>query len=223
MCGRYYLKSEKNVIVNEFNIYEVISEDIKPDYNIAPGRNVLCVVRNHHNKLVSMRWGLIPSWAKDEKIANRTINARAESLIEKPSFLKPFQSQRCLIIADGFYEWQKDAPRKIPYAITLKNNKPFAFAGLYDHWQSPDHEIITTCTIITTKANQLLASIHNRMPVILPKTAYDIWLDKNFQDIRKLSSFLIPFDDSQMHIYEVSDSVNSVKNNSPSLIQPVNK
>lgn len=222
MCGRYWLKSEKKKIVNEFNIYEVMA-DVKPDYNITPGRNVLCITKNGNNKLVSMRWGLIPSWAKDEKIAYRTINARAESLIEKPSFLRPFQSQRCLIIADGFYEWQKDAHRKIPYAITLKNNKPFAFAGLYDHWQSPDNEIIATCTIITTKANQLLASIHNRMPVILPKTAYEIWLDKNFQDIKKLSSLLIPFDDLQMHIYQVSDLVNSVKNNSPSLLQPANK
>jgi len=222
MCGRYWLKSEKNVIVNEFNIYEVMAE-VKQDYNITPGRNVLCVTRNGHNKLVSMRWGLIPSWAKDKQIGYRTINARAESVSEKPSFLRPFQSQRCLVIADGFYEWQKVGTKKTPFAIKLKDDKLFAFAGLYDRWQSDQNDIITSCTIITTESNELLAPIHNRMPVILPKDAYDIWLDKSCKDTNKLMNFLIPYKTDEMQASEISSLVNSPKNNSPELIKPLGK
>lgn len=210
------------MIVNEFNIYEVLA-DVKPDYNITPGRNVLCVTRNGNNKLVSMRWGLIPSWAKDEQIGYRTINARAETLAEKPSFLRPFQTQRCLVIADGFYEWQKIGAKKTPFAIKLKNEQPFGFAGLYDKWQSNEGEIITSCTIITTEPNSLLAPIHNRMPAILTAEARDIWLDKDVKDTRKLMPLLIPYDAIAMQAYEVSDLVNSVKNNSPNLIKPLGK
>jgi len=233
MCGRYWLKSEKKVIVNEFNIYEVVTE-VKPDYNITPGRNVLCVTKNGNNKLVSMRWGLIPSWAKDEQIGYRTINARAESLSEKPSFLRPFQTQRCLVIADGFYEWsnvakgsadgaRKQGKDKTPLAVRLKNKKPFGFAGLYDRWQSPKGELITSCTIITTEPNELISPIHNRMPAILTTDAREIWLDRNLSDPYKLMSLLIPFDADEMESYEVSSLVNSVKNNSPNLIEPVGK
>lgn len=222
MCGRYWLKSEKKVIVNEFNIYEVMTE-VKSDYNITPGRNVLCVTRNGNNKLVLMRWGLIPSWAKDEQIGYRTINARAESVAQKPSFLRPFQNQRCLVIADGFYEWQKTGSKKTPFAIRLKDNKPFGFAGLYDKWQSPEGDIITSCTIITTEPNELLAPIHNRMPVILPKDTYDIWLDKNQKDINKLISWLTPYNTNDMQVYEISPLVNSPKNNDPTLIKPLGK
>ncbi len=247
MCGRYWLKSEKKVLINEFNIYEVMADD-KSDYNITPGRNVLCVTRqdsplamtvgnknnnlNHpksddvascigHNKLVSMRWGLIPSWAKDEQIGYRTINARAETLTEKPSFLRPFQTQRCLVIADGFYEWRKEIKKKTPLAVRLKNNRPFGFAGLYDKWQSPKGDLITSCTIITTEPNELVASIHNRMPAILTVDAREIWLDRNLSDPYKLMSLLIPFDADEMESYEVSALVNSVKNNSPNLIEPL--
>ena len=222
MCGRYWLKSEKKVIINEFNVYEVRTE-VKPDYNITPGRNVLCVTKNGNNKLVSMRWGLIPSWAKDEQIGYRTINARTETLTEKPSFLRPFQNQRCLIIADGFYEWRKQVTRKTPLAIKQKNNKPFGFAGLYDQWQSPEGNLITSCTIITTEPNELISPIHDRMPAILNPEAYDIWLDKNTGDPQKLLSLLIPYNSKEMEAYEVSLLVNSPKNNSPDLIKPVGK
>jgi putative SOS response-associated peptidase YedK len=222
MCGRYWLKSEKNVIVNEFNIYEVMA-DVKQDYNITPGRNVLCVTRNGHNKLVSMRWGLIPSWAKDEQIGFRTINARAETLAEKPTFLRPFQTQRCLVIADGFYEWQKIGPKKTPFAVKLKHDKPFGFAGLYDRWQSDQNELITSCTIITTEPNSLLAPIHNRMPVILSKDAYNVWLDNTLKDTNKLMDLLIPYKIDEMEVYEISSLVNSVKNNSPDLLKPAGK
>ena len=149
MCGRYWLKSEKKVIVNEFNIYEVVA-DVKSDYNITPGRNVLCVTKNGHNKLVSMRWGLIPSWAKDEQIGYRTINARAESLTEKPSFLKPFQTQRCLVIADGFYEWSNVAnlvsPKASAVAQGTKKKKTRSFIGIYS---GATHHI-SYCSVIAS-------------------------------------------------------------------------
>jgi putative SOS response-associated peptidase YedK len=181
----------------------------------------------------------------DEQIGYRTINARAETLVEKPSFLRPFQTQRCLVIADGFYEWsnvanlvspkasavaqgsadgaRKEAKKKTPLAVRLKNNKPFGFAGLYDMWHSPEDDIITSCTIITTEPNELIATIHNRMPAILSPDIYDIWLDKNLDDTRRLMSLLIPYDSNKMEAYEVSALVNSVENNSPKLIEPVGK
>ncbi len=220
MCGRYWLKSEKKIIVNEFNIYEVAA-DVKPDYNITPGRNVLCVTENGHNKLVSFRWGLIPSWAKDEQIGYKMINARAETLLEKPSFLKPFQTQRCLVIADGFYEWRKTTAQKIPMAFRMKNEKPFGFAGLYDRWQSSENEIITSCTIITTNANELVAPIHNRMPVILRADDYELWLDNKINNTVKLTPLLKPFESKIMESYEVSSLVNSVKYNSSDAIKPI--
>lgn len=220
MCGRYWFKSDKKVIVNEFNVYEVMTE-VRPNYNVAPSQNVLCVTRNGHNRLVSMRWGLVPSWAKDAQIGFKMINARAETLVQKPSFLKPLQSQRCLIIADGFYEWRKTAPVKTPLAFQLKSHKPFGFAGLYDRWQSPDDETITSCSIITTDANDLIAPIHNRMPVILPADTYEIWLDSKITSPSKLLPLLKPFDSSVMESYEVSTQVNSVKYNNPDAIKPV--
>jgi putative SOS response-associated peptidase YedK len=222
MCGRYWLKSEKKVIINEFNIYEVLT-DVKPDYNITPSRNVLCVTKNGNNKLVSMRWGLIPHWAKDEKIGFRTINARADTLAEKPTFLKPFQSQRCLIVADGYYEWRKQGAQKTPLAFQLKSHKPFGFAGLYDRWQSPNNDIIVSCTIVTTEPNKLTTPIHNRMPAILSSKAYDVWLDKNIHDLQKLLSLLVPYNSEEMEAYEVSSMVNSPQNNNPNLIKPVGK
>ena len=220
MCGRYWVNRMKKVIVNEFNVYEVAT-DVKPDYNITPGRLVLCVMKNGHNKLVSFRWGLIPSWAKDPQIGYKMVNARAETLIEKPSFFKPFQTQRCLVVADGFYEWRKEGREKIPLAIRLRNDKPFAFAGLYDRWQSPENELITSCTIITTTPNELLAPIHNPIPAILTPEARESWLDNTITNPLKLIPLLKPYNAQEMEAYEVSSQVNSVKNNNPDLIKPV--
>ena len=151
------------------------------------------------------------------------INARAETLIHKPSFSKPFKTQRCLVVADGFFEWQKNLGKKIPFYIHLRSKKPFGFAGLYDTWESPEGESITTCTIITTTPNELIAPMHDRMPVILRPEAREIWLDKEISEPEKLLTLLNPYKASEMVAYEVSPLCNSVKNNIPDCIKPIVK
>jgi putative SOS response-associated peptidase YedK len=222
MCGRFAKTSDEETIVSEFNIFEVVKRT-ELNFNVAPGQDTACVVKNGKNRLVSFRWGLIPSWAEDPKIGFRTINARAETLIQKPSFARPFKTQRCLIVADGFYEWQKSQGKKIPFFIHLRSKRPFGFAGLYDTWHSPEGEAITTCTIITTLPNELIAPMHDRMPVILKKEDREIWLDKNISDPVQLLPLLKPFPATEMTAYEVSPLCNSVKNNSPDCIRPVKK
>jgi putative SOS response-associated peptidase YedK len=222
MCGRFVRKSSLTEITDEFSIDE-IQWAWEPSYNIAPGQDIAVVIRNGKNQLVACRWGLIPWWAKDETIGYKMINARAETLAEKRSFAKPFRSQRCLIIADGFYEWQKheqDA-RKTPIYVRLRSGRPFGFAGIYDRWKSKDDKRIMSCTIITTEPNSLLKSIHNRMPVIIEPDSRDIWLDKDMQDIDRLTALLKPYETGSMEAYEVSSLVNSPKNNRPDLINPV--
>jgi putative SOS response-associated peptidase YedK len=221
MCGRFIIKSDLKQIQLAFNIDQVNTE-VKPSYNVAPTQPVVTVVqRDGQNILEEMRWGLIPVWAKDASIGYKMINARAESVSEKASFKRPLKNRRCLIVADGFYEWQTDGSRKIPMFIRLKSNKPFGFAGLYDVWKSPDGEWITSCAIITTTPNGLMESIHNRMPVILPKKAYELWLDPSNQDLEELGALLQAYPADEMEAYQVSRLVNSPKNNSPELIRPV--
>ncbi len=184
MCGRFTFASGFETAINEFRIDEVNIE-FKPSFNIAPTQKV-AVILNQQGKrsLVSFRWGLIPSWAKNESIGNRLINARAETIADKRIFRQAFVKRRCLILADGFYEWKKGSKRKVPIYVRLKSGKPFCFAGLWEMWTPPSSdnhkqtsEPIQTCTIITTEPNDLLAEIHNRMPVILTCEATDIWLD----------------------------------------------
>ena len=169
------------------------------------------------------RWGLIPSWAKDSSIGFRLINARGETVAEKPSFKTAFKKRRCLILANGFYEWQKREKMKTPVYSRLKTNKPFGFAGLYETWISPDEQELHTCTIITTEANELLQPIHNRMPVIVPKDQEDIWLDANVSKITHVFSILKPYAHHEMEAYEVSTFVNSPQHNSPDCITPVSE
>lgn len=163
-------------------------------------------VNHEGNEAVLMRWGLIPSWAKDPKIGYKMINARSESILEKPSFKKPFLSQRCLIPASGFYEWQHLDNKKIPYYFKLKDQDLFAFAGLYDEWKDPEGYPLKTFTIITTEPNEVVAPIHNRMPVILPEKSEDIWLDHTISDPQKLLSLLTPYKNSEMILEKLSPS-----------------
>jgi putative SOS response-associated peptidase YedK len=169
------------------------------------------------------KWGLIPSWSKDPSIGDRMINARAESLAEKPSFRNAYRRRRCLILADGFYEWKQDPGMKSkqPMYIRLKNDQPFAFAGLWEIWKSPDETEVRSCTIITTVPNSLLEPIHNRMPVILPAEAYDIWLAREDRQPEQLNNLLVPYPPSEMVAYSVSRMVNKPEFDSPELIQPV--
>ena len=168
-----------------------------------------------------LRWGLIPSWAKEEAIGNRMINARAETIAEKPSFKRALQKRRCLVIADGFYEWKAEGKKKTPMFIALRSRAPFGFAGLWEIWKAPSGEAIHSCTIITTTPNKLMESIHNRMPVILPREAETAWLDRTVDDPQKLLPLLVPYPDKEMTAYEVSLLVNSPRNDVPACIEPV--
>jgi putative SOS response-associated peptidase YedK len=194
-----------------------------PRYNVAPTQDVAVIYDESPNTLSSARWGLIPSWSKDPGIGARMINARAETLDEKPTFRGILKKRRCLIPADGFYEWSKnDDNTKTPIRITLKNGEPFALAGLWDVWKTPEGQWLKTCTIITTSPNALMESIHNRMPVLLTRDAEGEWMNKANDDPGYLKSLLLPYPAELMKAYEVSKRVNNVKNDEPSLVAPVN-
>jgi len=189
----------------------------EPRYNIAPGQTMPVLIGRDGRELALMKWGLVPSWAKEESIGYKMINARSESISEKPSFRKPLQSQRCLVPADAYYEWMKTpgSRHKRPFRFSLKNDEPFGFAGLWDIWKKPDREELFSYTIITTSANDLAKPIHYRMPVVLQPRDEEMWLDCGFRDTDRLVSLLQPYPSSEMKCYEVSTLVNSPRNDSP--------
>ena len=194
--------SDLSVITDDFNVQEV-SASFTPSRNISPGQHIPAVIRrDDKNILVTFLWGLIPSWSKDTSIGAKLINARAETVNEKPSFKNAFQKRRCLIVADGFYEWKKDGKKKIPYYFYLKSGKPFGFAGLYESWFSPEKKQMDTCTIITTQANSLVRPIHERMPVIIPKKQEEIWLKNKMTDTPSLLEVLKPYPAEDMTMVE---------------------
>lgn len=220
MCGRFSLGVNLDDLIEAFPDF-TFPPETEPRYNIAPTQNVMVVPNNTAGHVSFFRWGLIPSWAKDPAIGNRMINARAETLGEKPSFRAAYLRRRCLILADGFYEWQA-IPRsktKQPMYVQLASKQPFAFAGLWELWR-PDDTPILSCTIITTEPNALLAPIHNRMPVILPLEAYDLWLDPTEQKPAALNHLLKPYPADLMTAYPVSRLVNSPSNDVPACIIP---
>ena len=225
MCGRFTLFADFNEIINRFAIEAAIEEELfNPSYNIAPSHSVLSVIYDgQKNRLGYLKWGLIPPWAKDEKIGFKLINARAETIAEKPSFRDAFKKRRCLIIADSFYEWKRssDDKTKTPMRIKLKDNQLFAMAGLWERWKAPLGKTIYSCSVITTAPNRLMEDIHNRMPVILTPENEKVWLNPNTTDLNQLHQLLKPLSEDLMEAYEVSNLVNSPKNNSPNLIQPI--
>ncbi len=191
-----------------------------PSYNIAPTQEVAAMVEEDETRKLEMfRWGLIPSWAKDPSIGNKMINARAETVSEKPSFRSAFKKRRCLIVADGFYEWQKTDNGKQPFYVRMKDSSPFAFAGLWETWDKEGEEV-RSCSIITTDANDLMNEIHHRMPVILPPETYGVWLDRGFEEREAFSNMLRPYPSDEMEAYPVSRRVNKPANNEPSVIEP---
>lgn len=224
MCGRFTLRTPTETVAA---LFEGLSfPERVPRYNIAPTQNVLCVRQDKQGRseAVDLRWGLVPSWAKDLKMGARMINARGETVAEKPSFRAAFKRRRCLVLADGFYEWKKTENGKQPYYITLLDEQPFCFAGLWEAWQdksTDDSTVIQSCTVITTSANELMQPLHDRMPVILPPKHYDLWLDREFADRESLEQMVVPFSSDEMKAVAVSTIVNKATNETPECVQPV--
>lgn len=221
MCGRFTITLEPAFFQQELDLGKIPSEWI-PRYNTAPTQEVPVVRDSNARDVDMLRWGLIPFWAKDESIGYKLINARSETLAEKPSFRSAFAKRRCLILADGFYEWQKAASKggqKVPFRFMLKDKKPFTFAGLWESWQSPDKNEIISCTIITCEANEVVGKIHDRMPVILDKDNCWKWLEDSPE--KDLTALLKPYPHEGMEAYTVSTRVNNPRIEDPQLIQPI--
>lgn len=219
MCGRFTLMADSETLRQAFEVDS--APPLTPRYNIAPTQPVAAVIAADDKRMLELfRWGLIPSWAKDPAIGNRMINARAETVAEKPAFRAALKRRRCLIPADGFYEWKAEGRKKTPMYIQLKDGDPFAFAGLWEAWQSPDGDLVKSCTLITTTPNPLMEKIHDRMPVILPPSAYEAWLGPGELPATKLQSLLKPFAASKMKAAAVSTLVNNPANDLPECIVP---
>jgi putative SOS response-associated peptidase YedK len=221
MCGRFTQRTRLNEWLRFYSLESQLHWE--PRFNIAPSQPVLAIRHDplgDHQELATLRWGLIPSWTDDISMGNRLINARAETLITKPSFQSALKSRRCLVIADGFYEWKKSGKNKQPYFIQMADERPFVFAGLWDRW-AKSSPAIESCTIITTTPNALVADIHDRMPVILAEAAATLWLDRTVEDAESLTSLLVPYPDSEMVAYPVSPLVNSPQHDSADCIAPI--
>ncbi len=222
MCGRFTLTANPDALQAAFPQYSV-PQQMGPHFNIAPTQPVAVVPNSGENRVDFFVWGLIPFWAKDPSIGSRMINARAETLGEKPSFKTPYRRRRCLVLADGFFEWVlvPGEKAKQPHYITLTDHQPFAFAGLWENWHSPDGSEVKSATIITTEPNSLMANLHNRMPVILDPKDYDRWLDPAERIPDELDDLLVPFAAEKMTHFPVSRKVNSPVNDLPEVILPL--
>ncbi|MEX0828937.1 MAG: SOS response-associated peptidase [Nitrospirales bacterium] len=215
MCGRFTRKENFQNLAALLGLPTPPTLD--PRFNIAPSQMVTCVRTNleiFDREFVELKWGLVPSWAKDPSIGNKLINARGETVTEKPSFRSAFNRQRCLVLADGFYEWKQEGKTKQPYYIRMKDHRLFAFAGLWERWEKND-QTLETCTLITIHANSLMEPIHHRMPVILPESAYTSWLNPTLHNKADLRGLIEPYDAAHMEAYPVSRMVNN-----PSIDQP---
>ena len=222
MCGRFTNKAKQEEMEKEFKVGRLNKVTFEPRYNIAPTQLIDAVLESDSERvLTQLKWGLIPGWAKDDSIGNKLINARAETLAEKPSFKNAFKSRRCIIPASGFYEWaKKGAGAKQPFYFYLKEKDVFGFAGLYEEWLDKESgELVETCTIITTEANEVLEPVHHRMPVILKPEDYDQWLDQKEKNTDRLQNLLVPYPSVEMTSHEVSKAINSPTYNSPELIK----
>ena len=224
MCGRYSQRQSAKIIAQVFQVDEVPT--LEPRYNIAPTQSVPTVLQTSaltNRQFKMLHWGLIPSWAKDSKMGAKLINARAETVAEKPAFRSAFRQRRCLVLADGFYEWQQQEQKKQkqPFYFHLSDERPFAFAGLWEHWKGEDGEEIQSCTLLTTEANELMQPIHNRMPVILDPKDYDLWLDLEVKKPELLQPLLHPYRSEEMTAYPVSKVVNKPSNDSAECIERV--
>ena len=221
MCGRYAFFSPAEAVKRIFALNEMA--ELTPRYNIAPTQPVPVVrmLAESSREVASLHWGLVPRWAKERAIGNRMINARAETLAEKPAYRDAYKRRRCLVLTSGWYEWQAAPGGKQPWFIRIGDARPFAFAGLWERWKDPaDESLLESCTIVTTDASESIRRIHDRMPAILPERAWDRWLDPAYADTGKLSEALGPFDPEALQAWPVSRLVNAPKNEGPKLIEP---
>jgi putative SOS response-associated peptidase YedK len=222
MCGRFVLMTPGKSLAERFRLEEV--PDLEPHYNIAPTQMVAIIRLDRHTlqrRLVLVRWGLVPFWAKDILIGNSLINARAESAAEKPAFKSAFRFRRCLVLADGFYQWKKEKVGKQPHLFRMADRSPFAFAGLWERWKGPEGETIESCTMLTTDPNEIMEPIHDRMPVILKPEDYDLWLDPEVKDPNLLKPLLRPYPSEEMVAEPVSPKVNKVSYDAPDCMKPI--
>jgi putative SOS response-associated peptidase YedK len=224
MCGRFTLRAPAGVVAEQFSL--LLMPLLEARFNIAPSQPVPVVrmTPGHEppqRQLVLLHWGLIPSWADDPAIGNRLINARAETAADKPSFRTALRRRRCLVVADGFYEWQRIDRRRQPFWIGMRDDKPFGFAGLWESWEGPDHSAIESCTILTTEANDLVRPIHDRMPVIVEEADYSRWLDPAVDRPEPLRPLLRPYPSGPMTAYPVSSQVNNPANDDPRCVEPM--
>ncbi|MEE9123020.1 MAG: SOS response-associated peptidase [candidate division NC10 bacterium] len=222
MCGRFSQGTPAEILAQLFQLADIPAWT--PRYNIAPTQLVpTVVVTSEHpsRQFRTWRWGLIPSWAKDPSIGSRMINAQAETASVKPSFRAAFRRRRCLVLADGFYEWQQLGRRKQPFHVRMRDGSPFAFAGLWEHWKGPDGAAIDSCTLLTTEPNDLIRTFHHRMPVILDPQEYDLWLDPSIQEPDRLHPLLRPYTSEELAAYPISTRVNNPANDTPDCIQPL--
>lgn len=226
MCGRFVQTSPPALLADRFGVDEVLLDDPpEPDWNVTPRAVVPTVVqRPDRRTLEGMRWGLVPSWADSPAVGDRLINARVESVRDKPAFQRAFRRRRCLIPADGFYEWQEvpGRRRKQPVFIRRRDGEPMAFAGLYEVWRASDDDPwLVTCTIITTPANTLVAPVHDRMPALLSEPVWAEWLDRDNDDVDALASVLVPAPDDELEMWPVRPLVSDPANNGPELVEPL--
>jgi putative SOS response-associated peptidase YedK len=222
MCGRFTFAISPELLAEIFGAS--VLEDFVAKYNIAPTQQVLVIRRNGEgNRASMMRWGLIPSWAKDPAIGNRMINARCETVHEKPAFRAAIRFRRCVIPASGFYEWMEEGGKKYPLYIRMKDSSIMGLAGIWDHWKTPNGETLESCSILTTNSNSLIQPIHDRMPVILHPEEYYLWLDRDITDPEKLKSLYQPYPADLLDFYRVSSLVNNPRNDSPDCILPLHE
>ncbi len=224
MCGRYTITVTMEELIVRFFVEGAGVPYHRPKYNVAPGQMVLAIVSDgERNRIGELKWGLIPEWAKDERVGSKMLNARAETLAEKPAFRTLIGRKRCLIPADGFYEWRRDGARKQPLRIRLKGGGLFGMAGLYDTWLAPDGRKVSSCTVITTEPNALVAGIHDRMPVILRREDEALWLDRRERDWSRIRELLRPYPAEEMEAYPVSPLVGNVRHDSPACVEAISE
>ena len=220
MCGRFTLHHATEDVAERFAVEQTLLE-LTPRYNIAPSQPVAAVIQRDSRVLTELKWGLVPSWARDPGIGNRMINARAESLAAKPAFRNAYARGRCVIPASGYFEWKREGKQRIPMLVRRASGAPLAFAGLYERWKTPDDAVLRTCTIVTTEPDEVAGTVHNRMPALLTDDAREVWLDRELEDLDALSGVLRPYRLGDLIVHPVSPRVNRPGDDDPSLIEPV--